>query len=107
MIHKFNSFINENSNMEDIDNLLNQHSSDGYPSESINVEDIIRKISINEDSLIDLVDVIEKINKHNLQVYMNKYFNRPEAIRHSDNLFNTLSSGTSPLLKLKKMSEGK
>lgn len=81
---------------------------DGYPNTRINLESIILKLKTStEIDILNIIDEIEKVNSHNIQVYMNTYFNKQEAIKHSDNIQNTLSKGTKHFISLKRMSEGK
>lgn len=79
----------------------------GYPISEISLANILMKIECSTaNDIIEIVEVIEAVNSHNIQAYINQSMTNKEAIRHADNLLNHVSKGTSAFIRLKRMAAG-
>ncbi len=80
----------------------------GMAENTIMVSSVIKDIPLKgEEDYIDLIEIIEKVNHHNMCAYMNACFTNEEIQKHGDNICNEIIHGLKPFLELKKMASEK
>lgn len=84
------------------------HFENGYAMKEIHAISEIKNMPCETtQDLLNIIDFVEFVREHNVSVYMNTYFSKEEAIKHSDALFHySKSEGVSNFVQLMRIVKG-